>query len=58
MIAVGGDEHLRLVPQSPESDRVYDPVAVALVDVARPAGSEVLLGMKAATRPVGPGSQP
>ena len=35
MIAVGRDEHLRLMPQPAKGDRVDDPVAVALEDVAR-----------------------
>ena len=37
MIAVGGDEHLRLVAQTAEGDRVDDTVAVALKGIARPA---------------------
>ena len=48
MIAVGRDEHLRLVAQAAERDRVDDPVAVALEDVARPARAGIRLGMKAA----------
>ena len=39
MIAIGRDEHLGLVAQATESDRMDDPVAVALEDVARPAGA-------------------
>ena len=35
MVAVGGDEHLRLVAQAAEGDRMDDAVAVALEDVAR-----------------------
>ena len=35
MVAVGRDEHLRLVAQAAEGDRMDDPVAVALEDVAR-----------------------
>src|SRR5689334_2346297 len=58
MIAVGGDEHLRLVAEPAERDGVDDAVAVALENIARPTGSEVMLGMKAATRPIGPCSQP
>ena len=42
MVAVGGDEHLRLVAQTAEGDRVDDPVAVALEDVARPARTVVV----------------
>ena len=37
MVAVGRDEHLGLVAQAAEGDRMDDPVAVALVDVARAA---------------------
>ncbi len=37
MIAIGRDEHLRLVPQPPERDRMDDPVAIALEHRARPA---------------------
>ena len=37
MVAVGRDEHLRLVAQAAEGDRMDDPVAVALEDVARAA---------------------
>ena len=50
MVAVGRDEHLRLVPQAAEGDRVDDPVAVALEDVARPARAGSVFGMKAAAR--------
>ena len=35
MIAVGREEHLRLVAQPPERDRVDDAIAVALVIIAR-----------------------
>ena len=35
MVAVGGDEHLRLVAQAAEGDRMDDAVAVALENVAR-----------------------
>jgi hypothetical protein len=35
MVAVGGDEDLRLVAQAAESDRMDDAVAVALENVAR-----------------------
>jgi hypothetical protein len=37
MIAVGRDEHLRLVAQPPEGDGVDDAVAIALEGVARAA---------------------
>ena len=38
VIAIGGDEHLRLVAQAAEGDRMDDAVAVALVDTAGAAG--------------------
>ena len=37
MVAIGGDEHLRLVAQSAEGDRMDDPVAVTLEGIARAA---------------------
>src|SRR5690606_13612322 len=37
MVAARGHEHLGLVPQPAEADRVDDPVAVALEDIARTA---------------------
>ena len=43
MVAVGGDEHLRLVAQAAEGDRMDDPVAVALEGVARPARAAIVL---------------
>ena len=51
MIAVGRDEHLGLVAQAAEGDRMDDPVAVALEDVAGPARTRIGFGMKAAARP-------
>ncbi|GAA3905331.1 hypothetical protein GCM10022276_24870 [Sphingomonas limnosediminicola] len=45
MIAIGGDEDLRLVAKAAEGDRVDDPVAVALKNVARPARALVRFGM-------------
>src|SRR5690606_38704306 len=48
MIAVGRDEHLRLVAQTPEGDRMDDAIAVALEIVARPAHDAAGLGMAAA----------
>ena len=42
MVAIGRDEYLRLVPQAPESDRMYDPVAIALERVARAARTPVV----------------
>jgi hypothetical protein len=41
MIAVGGNEHLRLVAQAAERGRVDDAVAVALEGVAAAAWSAV-----------------
>jgi hypothetical protein len=51
MIAVGRDEDLRLVAKAAEGDRMDDPVAVALEDVAGPARAMVALRMEAAARP-------
>jgi hypothetical protein len=42
MIAIGRDKHLRFVPQSPESDRMYDPVPVPLESIPRAARSPVV----------------
>jgi hypothetical protein len=50
VVAVGRDEHLRLVAQAAEGDGMDDPVAVALESVARPARTTVRLGMQAAAR--------
>ncbi len=50
MVAVGGDEHLGLVAEAAEGDRVDDAVAVALEDVAGPARAGVGFGMEAAAR--------
>jgi hypothetical protein len=49
MVAVGGDEDLRLVAQAAEGDRVDDAVAVALEDVPRAARAGVAFVVKAAT---------
>jgi hypothetical protein len=51
VVAVGSDEHLRLVAQSPESDGVDDPVAVALEQVPRSTRPVVIFRMRAAPRP-------
>ena len=48
MVAVGSDEDLRLVPESPEPDRVDQPVAITLENVSRPARAGIEFGMKAA----------
>ncbi len=50
MVAVGGDEYLRLVAQAAKGDRVDDAVAVALEDIARAARSGVGFRVEAATR--------
>ena len=50
MIAVGRDEHLRLVAKAAEGDRMNDPVAVALEDVARTARAGVDFRMGPAAR--------
>ena len=46
MVAVGSDEHLGLVAQAAEGDRVDDPVAVALEDVARATRAGVMFRME------------
>jgi hypothetical protein len=48
MIAVRSDEHLGLVAQATERDRVDQPVAIALEYVTRPARAEVGFGVKSA----------
>jgi len=48
MVAVGGDEYLRLMAQAAEGDRVNDPVAVALEDVAGTARPVVAFVVKPA----------
>ena len=50
MIAVGRDEHLGLVAQAAEGDRMDDPVAVALEDVARAARAVICFVMEPAAR--------
>ena len=42
MVAVRRDEHLGLVAQAAEGDRMNHPVAVALEGAARPAGQQLL----------------
>ena len=57
MVAVGGHEHLRLVAQPAEADRMDDAVAVALERIARPARGRVLFLVK--SRPLlAPGPMP
>ena len=48
MVAVGRDEHLRLVTKAAKGDGMDDPVAVALEDVARPARAGSVFRMEAA----------
>ena len=48
MIAVGRDEHLRLVAQPAEADRMDDPVAIALERVALAGDDPRRLGMQPA----------
>ena len=50
MVAVGRDEHLGLVAQAAEGDRMDDAVAVALENVARAARGAIDLGMGPAAR--------
>jgi hypothetical protein len=50
MIAVGSDEDLRFVAEPSKRDRMNDPVAVALKDVARPARAGVDFRMGPAAR--------
>jgi hypothetical protein len=57
MVAVGRDEHLGLVAEAAEGDRMDDAIAVALKDVARPTGTGIDFGMEASARPVRPGSE-
>jgi hypothetical protein len=48
MVAIRGNEDLRLVAEAAESDGVDDPVAVALKDVTRAARPLVGLRVKSA----------
>ena len=50
MVAVGRDEHLRLMAQAAERDRVDDAVAVALKCIARTAGPSVALRVETTAR--------
>jgi hypothetical protein len=50
MIAVGRHEHLGLVPEPPEGDRMDDTVAVALEDVTRPTRRGIDFRMGPAAR--------
>jgi hypothetical protein len=55
MIAIGGHEHLRLMPQTAKGDGVDDPVAVSLKHIAGAAHLSTRFGMKAATAAIGEG---
>ena len=55
MVAVGRDEHLRLVAEPAKGDGVDDSVAVALEGVARPARPGTVFRMEAAARTCGTG---
>ena len=50
MIVIGGDEHLGLVAQAAERDRMNDAVTIALEGVALAAGSMVILPEDPAAR--------
>ena len=50
MVAVGRDEHLGLVAQAAEGDRMDDPVTITLEGVARPARPVGALGVGPASR--------
>src|SRR5438128_6625969 len=50
MVAIGRDEHLRLVPEAAEGDRMNDAVAVALEDVARSARPGIAFRMQPSAR--------
>ena len=54
MVAVGRDEHLGLVAQAAEGDRMDDPVAVALEGVAGTARPVGALGECPAARGIRP----
>ena len=50
MVAIRRNEHLSLVPQPPKGDRMDQAVAIALENVARPARSIIVFGIKTAAR--------
>ena len=50
MIAIGRDEHLRLVPEAAKGDRMDDAVTIALESIARAAGGGCGFGVLATTR--------
>src|SRR5690606_35272456 len=50
MVAVGSDEHLRLMPQAAKGHRMDNAVAVALEDVARAARTPIGLQVGPAAR--------
>ena len=55
MIAVGRDEDLRLVTKPPEGDRMDQPVAVALENIAWAARAAAVLGVEPAAGSFGTG---
>src|SRR5260221_1719524 len=55
MIAVGRHEHLGLVAQAPERDRVDQPIAIALEDIACTARATAILGVEPSARSFGAG---
>jgi hypothetical protein len=56
MVPVRRDEHLRLVSEAAERDRVDQPVAVALEYIAGPARPATILGVKPSARSLRAGS--
>ncbi len=50
MVAVGRNEHLGLVAQAAEGDRMDDPVAVALEGITRPSRTPIFLDEGPAAR--------
>jgi hypothetical protein len=51
MVSVGRDEHLGLMAQAAERDRVDDAITVALKDVTRTARPRGRFGMEPTARP-------
>ena len=52
MVAIGRDEHLRLVTKPPEGDAMNDPVTVPLENVARPTRARMIFKVETAARSV------
>jgi hypothetical protein len=53
MIAIGGNEDLRFVPQSPESDGMDDAITITLKDIAWAAQNQIRFGVMPASAGVG-----